>query len=109
MVAKELQDMGILKRSVHPETPIVLNPESVNFNTLYVGDEARICFDFVGLALPGSNGKVTITAPEGMTVASSPEAPKSRQIDIEYSDGKLWNQCFYLYFKPTRPGKSTTK
>ncbi|MEI3511457.1 MAG: rhamnogalacturonan acetylesterase [Bacteroidales bacterium] len=109
MVAKELQEMGILKRSVHPGTPIVLNPESVNFNTLYVGDEARICFDFVGLALPGSNGKVTITAPEGMNVASSPEAPKSRQIDIEYSDGKLWNQCFYLYFKPTRPGKIDDK
>lgn len=57
MVAKELQEMGILKRSVHPETPIVLNPESVNFNTLYVGDEARICFDFVGLAYPVQTGK----------------------------------------------------
>ena len=37
--------------------------------------------------------------------AVRPDAPKQRQIEIPYTDGKLWNQCFYLYFTPTRAGK----
>lgn len=105
MVAADLKKQGILKRAVRPDAPIVLNPETLDFKSLYVGDEARLCFDFVGLALPTQSGTVTLTAPEGMTLASRPDAPKQRQIEIPYTDGKLWNQCFYLYFTPTRAGK----
>ncbi|MCD7710127.1 MAG: rhamnogalacturonan acetylesterase [Porphyromonadaceae bacterium] len=102
MVAEEMKRMGILKRYVRPQTAIVLNPRALDFNTLYVGNKSRLCFDFTGLALPGKNGTVTITAPEGMLVAANPEAVPMHQIDIDYTDGKLWNQCFYLYFTPTQ-------
>ena len=104
MVAADLKKQGILKRQVRPETPIVLNPEYIDFGSLYVSDESRICFDFVGLSLPASEREVTITAPQGMTIAASPEAPKNEKIVLPYSDGKLWNQCFYLYFNPTQAG-----
>ena len=104
MVAQALQQAGILTEYVRPDVPIVLNPDTLNFGQMYVGDEACMRFDLTGLALPEREGEIVVTAPKGMTVASAPDAQRQESVALAYTDGKLWNQCCYLYFTPEQAG-----
>lgn len=104
LVARELQHLGILSDYVLPEIPLVLNPASLDFRTIYVGDEAVLCFDLTGLNLQPFNGVLTLKAPEGMTLSDTPEGVCQPELSYPYADGKLWNRCFYLHFKPIQAG-----
>lgn len=102
LTVKELKRQGILTSYIKAETPLVLNPATLNLQTLYVGDEYTLCFDLTGLNLSPTIGTLTLKAPQGMTLSDAPHATSHTELKIPYQNGKLWNQCFYLHFRPTR-------
>lgn len=101
LAARQLSRQGILTAYLTPETPLVLNPTQLDFGSMYVGDELTLCFDLTGLTLSPATGTLRLEAPKGMTLSDAPASARKAVIEIPYSDGKLWNQSFYLYFKPT--------
>ncbi|MBQ8423440.1 MAG: rhamnogalacturonan acetylesterase [Coprobacter sp.] len=104
MVAREMKRMDILARYVRPDAPMILNPRSIDFGNIYVGDEACARLDLTGITMPKKNGIVTITAPQGMSLASTPDGEKLSKLEIPYTDGKLWNQCYFVYYTPQSAG-----
>ncbi len=100
LAARQLKRQGILSSYITSETPLVLNPTKLDFGTMYVGDQLTLCFDLTGLALSPVSGTLRLEAPKGMTLSDGPDADRKPVIEIPYTDGKLWNQCFYLHFKP---------
>lgn len=104
LAVEGLQSAGILADHIRKDIPLVLNPTSLDFKTLFVGEEAVACFDLVGLNLQPASGRLVVEAPEGMTVADSPEGEPQSVLEYDYTDGKLWNKCFYLHFTPSASG-----
>lgn len=108
LTVQELKRQGILTSYIKAETPLVLNPTTLNFQTLYVGDEYTLCFDLTGLNLSPATGTLILKAPQGMTISDAPHSAPQTKLEIAYQDGKLWNQCFYLHFRPTRAENIST-
>ena len=104
LVAERLQDMQILSDYVRPDIPLVLNPTTLDFQAVYVGDEASLCFDLVGLKLEPQDGILTLKAPEGMLLSEELNGSRKPLLEYSYTDGKLWNHSFFLHFKPTHAG-----
>lgn len=103
-----LREQGILKEYIMDNTSLVLNPTSLDFQTLYVGDEVGICFDLTGLDLLPTEGNLMIEAPQGMMISDDPHGEKKQSLTYSYKDSKLWNHSFYLYFKPETAGMVDT-
>lgn len=101
IAAAELKRMGILDSYIDTEVPLIVNPTSLDFGTVYVGDEATLCFDIVGLNLLQGAGTLSLHAPEKMSFSFDLQSAPQREIDIPYSNGKLWNQTLFLHFIPT--------
>lgn len=108
LTVQELKRQGILTPYIKAETPLVLNPTTLNFQTLYVGDEYTLCFDLTGLNLSPATGTLTLNAPKGMTLSDAPHSASQTKLEIPYQEGKLGNQCFYLHFCPTRAEEIST-
>lgn len=80
-----------------------MNPTLINFDTIYAGDKATRCFDLTGLHLSPQQGTLKVKAPEGMTLTDSPESKDEKnELVLTYTDGKLWNKCFYLHYTPRK-------
>lgn len=108
LAAQELKQQGILSSYIQAEAPLILNPTQLDFQTVYVGDKATLCFDLTGLKLSPSTGTLRLEAPQDMMLSDSPEATPKKMIELSYTNGKLWNQCFYLHFTPTRAENIST-
>ncbi len=100
LVAEDLKKQGILASYINSEIPLVLNPASLNFDTVYVGDVATLCFDLVGLNLSSKDGILSLSAPKNMSLSYDLHSTLQQKIDIPYSDGKLWNQSLFLHYNP---------
>lgn len=101
IVVSDLKRQKILSNYINSEIPLVLNPTSLDFGTVYAGDEAVLCFDITGLKLSPEVGILSLKAPEGMEISLEPHSNPQQKIDIAYSNGKLWNKTLFLHFKPT--------
>ncbi|NDW13633.1 hypothetical protein D0T50_12135 [Bacteroides sp. 214] len=101
LVADDLKRQGILAKYIL-DPAIVLNPTSLNFQTVYVNDDATICFDLTALKLSPENGILRLQAPVGMFLSDSPKGEHKTVLELPYSNGKLWNQCCYLHFTPVK-------
>jgi len=108
LVAQELKQQGILSDYIQEDAPLILNPTSLDFQTIYIGDKATLCFDLTGLKLIPSSGILRLEAPQGMTLSDAPQSSPKTVIELPYSNGKLWNQCFYLHFSPKHTEKVST-
>ena len=108
LAVEDMKRQNILSEYINKETPLVLNPTTLNYKTIYTGDNAVICFDLVGIALTPQNGTLTLEAPEGMTIADAPHNAPKEKLSYKYTDGKLWNKCFYLHFTPKKEGNVNT-
>lgn len=102
LTVQELKRQGILSSCIHEDAPLILNPTRLDFRTIYVGDKATLCFDLTGLNLSPTKGILRMKAPQGMMLSDAPDAAAKAVIEIPYTEGKLWNKCFYLHFTPTR-------
>ena len=67
-----------------------------------------MCFDLTGLKLTPSSGILRLEAPQGMTLSDAPQSSPKTVIELPYSNGRLWNQCFYLHFSPKHAEKVST-
>ena len=67
-----------------------------------------MCFDLTGLKLIPSSGILRLEAPQGMTLSDAPQSSPKTVIELPYSNGRLWNQCFYLHFSPKHTEKVST-
>ena len=103
IVASELKRQGILASYINTEIPMVVNPTSLDFGTVYVGNEATLCLDLIGLNLSPENGTLSLHAPKRMSFSFDPQSIPQQKVDIPYNDGKLWNQTLYLHFIPIEP------
>lgn len=103
IAAGELKRQGILDSYINTEIPLIVNPTSLDFGTVYIGDEATLCFDLAGLKLSPATGTLSLHAPERMGFSFDLQSIPRQKIDIPYSDGKLWNQTLFLHFIPTEP------
>lgn len=101
IVAHDLVHQGILSEYIDSEVPMVLNPTSLDFGTIYIGNESTLCFDVTGLDLSPETGVLSLCAPEGMEFSLELHSASQRKITIPYTGGKLWNTTLYLHFKPT--------
>lgn len=108
LVAQELKQQGILSDYIQEDAPLILNPTSLDFQTIYIGDKATLCFDLTGLKLTPSSGILCLEAPQGMTLSDAPQSSPKTVIELPYSNGRLWNQCFYLHFSPKHAEKVST-
>ena len=54
LVAQELKQQGILSDYIQKDAPLILNPTSLDFQTIYIGDKATLCFDLTLLKLTPS-------------------------------------------------------
>lgn len=108
LVAQELKQQGILSDYIQEDAPLILNPTSLDFQTIYIGDKATLCFDLTGLKLTPSSGILRLEAPQGMTLSDAPQSSPKTVIELPYSNSKLWNQCFYLHFSPKHAEKVST-
>ena len=72
LVAQELKQQGILSDYIQEDAPLILNPTSLDFQTIYIGDKATLCFDLTGLKLTPSSGILRLEAPQGMTLPMLP-------------------------------------
>lgn len=104
IVVHDLKRQGILDSYINTEIPLVVNPTSLDFGTVYVDDAATLCFDLAGLKLSPKNGTLSLHAPKRMSFSFDFQTIPQQKIDIPYSDGKLWNQTLFLHFIPTEPG-----
>ena len=100
LVAQDLKRQGILSDYLQPTPAMVLNPVRLDFDTTFVGDRQLRVFDVTGLQLASAEGALTLTAPEGMVLAAHPDSIPAAQMALPYTDGKLWNNSFFLYFAP---------
>lgn len=100
-----LKDKGILARQIRDDIPLVLNPDRLDFKTIFEGEKSVVCFDLTGLNLTPAAGKLAVTAPKGMLIADSPHGIAKQSLTYQYYDGKLWNKCFYLSFQPQKAGR----
>lgn len=103
-----LKEQGILADYMRPETPLVLNPASLDFKTIFAGEESVCCFDLTGLQLTPAEGRLTVTAPEGMLIADTPDGAPQPELHFDYQGGQLWNRCLYLHFTPVAGGSVET-
>ena len=108
LVAQELKQQGILSDYIQEDAPLILNPTSLDFQTIYIGDKVTLCFDLTGLKLTPSSGILRLEAPQGMTLSDAPQSSPKTVIELPYSNGRLWNQCFYLHFSPKHTEKVST-
>lgn len=103
LAAEGLREKDILKKYIRTNVPLILNPTLINFDTIYAGDKATRCFDLTGLHLSPQQGTLKVKAPEGMTLTDSPESKDEKnELVLTYTDGKLWNKCFYLHYTPRK-------
>lgn len=108
LAVEGLKAQGILANYIRQDIPLVLNPVSLDFKTLFVGEEGVVCFDLTGLNLQPAEGELTVEAPEGMKIADDPQGVPQSALTYSYKEGKLWNRCFYLHFTPAEAGKVET-
>ncbi len=104
LAATGLREQGILADYIRTDVQLVLNPTTLQFGTLFVGEEGIACFDLAGLQLTPQEGELVIEAPEGMLIADDPHAVPHEQLTFAYTDGSLWNKCLYLHFTPAEAG-----
>ena len=104
LAVEGLKEQGILADYICSDIPLVLNPTSLDFKTLFVGEEGVACFDLTGLNLQPAEGELTVEAPQGMMIADEPHGVPQQVLTYSYKEGKLWNRCFYLYFTPSQSG-----
>jgi lysophospholipase L1-like esterase len=105
LAAEGLKEKDILAKYIQSETQYVVNPSQLDFKTIFAGEQSTVCFDLTGVNLLPSKGIVTVTAPDGMLIADDPHAAPRQSLSYAYSEGKLWNKCFYLTYCPTKNGK----
>lgn len=104
LAVKGLKEQGILAESINENIPLVLNPTSLDFKSLFVGEQGTVCFDLTGLNLTPKEGELIIKAPEGMTIADDPHGTPQQALTYDYQHGELWNKCLYLHFTPSQSG-----
>lgn len=104
LVVEDLKRQGMLVPYIHTETTLVLNPSHLDFQTIYLGDKSTVCFDLTGMNLSPETGILRLTAPKDMTLSEGNGETARKTIEIPYNNGKLWNQCFYLHFTPSKAG-----
>lgn len=104
IAADGLKRLGILANYIHTDIPLVFNPSSIDFGTVYIGDKAIQCIDVIGLQLSPTNGTLLLSAPEDMGFSTEPNASPQRSIALPYTEGKLWNQSLFLHYTPTHAG-----
>lgn len=85
LVAQELKQQGILSDYIQEDAPLILNPTSLDFQTIYIGDKATLCFDLTGLKLTPSSGILRLEAPQGMTLSDAPQSSPKTVIELPYS------------------------
>jgi len=85
LVAQELKQQGILSDYIQEDAPLILNPTSLDFQTIYIGDKATLCFDLTGLKLTPSSGILCLEAPQGMTLSDAPQSSPKTVIELPYS------------------------
>lgn len=104
LAVEGLQAQGILADHIRADIPLVLNPTTLRFGTLFVGEEGVACFDLTGLNLTPAAGELVVEAPAGMMVADAPHAEPQQSLSFAYDEGRLWNKCLYLHFTPSKAG-----
>ncbi|MBQ8673846.1 MAG: rhamnogalacturonan acetylesterase [Bacteroides sp.] len=104
LAVEGLKAQGILADYIREDIPLVLNPTTIDFGTLFAGEESVACFDLTGLNLQPAEGELTIEAPQGMLLADEPHGTPRPSLSYPYREGRLWNRCFYLHFTPTAGG-----
>lgn len=104
IAAAELKRQGILASYIHTDIPLIVNPDTLRFGTVYIGDKAIQCVDLIGLNLSPTNGILTLSAPEGMGFSTQLNTSPQRSIALSYTKGKLWNQSLFLHYTPTHAG-----
>lgn len=100
LAVEGLRSLGILREYIRHEQPLVLNPTTLDFKTLFAGEEATVCFDLTGINLQPTLGRLTIEAPKGMTISDDAHGKRAASLSYDYEDGRLWNRCFYLFYTP---------
>lgn len=101
IAAAELKRQGILASYIHTDIPLIVNPDTLRFGTVYIGDKAIQCVDLIGLNLSPTNGILTLSAPEEMGFSTQQSEVPQSIMKLPYTDGKLWNQSLFLHFAPT--------
>lgn len=100
LAVEGLASINILNDYIRQDLPLVLNPTSLDFKSIFVGENAVLPFDLVAMNLLPEKGDLVIQAPKGMLIAESPDAEPTSSLSLSYEDGQLWNQCFYVHFTP---------
>ena len=108
LAVQGLKAQGILSEYIREDIPLLVNPSSLSFHTIFEAENAMLCFDLVGLNLQPQEGCLTIKAPKGMLIADDPHAAPQASLSYDYRDGRLWNKCFYLHYQPTKAGQVKT-
>lgn len=105
LAAEGLKEKDILARYIQSETQYVVNPSLLDFKTVFAGETSTVCFDLTGVNLLPAEGVLTLTAPDGMLIADAPHAAPRQSLSYAYTDGRLWNKCFYLTCCPEKNGR----
>lgn len=108
LAVQGLKEQGILANYIREDIPMVLNPTSLDFGTLFQDEEGVVCFDLTGLNLQPAEGQLIVEAPQGMSISDQPDGVPAASLSYTYTEGKLWNRCFYLHFTPSTSGKIET-
>jgi hypothetical protein len=100
LAAQGLISLGILSDHLSPELGIQENPSALDFGTRYLGSSVDRAFSVLGLSLVPAAGSVTIAAPAGFLVGTSP-GDLSATLELPYTQGALPPSTVYVRFQPS--------
>ncbi|MDA3613895.1 T9SS type B sorting domain-containing protein [Polluticaenibacter yanchengensis] len=83
-----------------PVDMLVANPAIVDFGAITIGTSAEKTVTITGKQLTPAAGSITVTAPSGFTISTSPTGPFTGSLNITYTGG-AFTQLLYVRFSPT--------
>jgi gliding motility-associated-like protein len=84
-----------------PTPTLTPTPTSLDFGPTTVGTSSTMNFSLSGIFLAPATGNITVTAPAGYGVSTSPTGPFGPTATVPYAAGTLASTTVYVQFSPT--------
>ena len=99
LCAQEMKNQDILADAVQADADLLINPTSLDFETAYTGQTVTKTITVSAFDLSDKNGKVYISATNGVEISQTRDGQYASSIEIDYNDNNLSCATIYVQYK----------
>ena len=99
LCAQEMKNQNILATAIQADADLLINPTALDFETAYAGQVVTKTITVSAFDLSDKNGKVNVSATNGVELSLARDGQYTPAIEIAYDDNNLSCATVYVQYK----------